>query len=555
MPRRKERTCLFISIPVICIVIVTVVCVARFKQQCSDGLFKNAAVAADSETCSKIGRDILKSGGSAVDGAIATLVCTSIINPQSMGIGGGSIFTIMEKSGKVRVISCRETVPKGFKPNLLAECPETFQPKSGVHWIGVPGEIRGYERAHKLYGRLPWYSLFQPTIKMAREGVPVGDALARFLPVLSKESPESPLRQLFQNDQGELLKKGDIVKFEKLAETLEIIAQKGPDAFYIGDIGKNLVSDIQAAGGAISMEDLKSFKVSESDAWDVTLGQYDMYFPPPPAGGATLSFILNTMLGHNLNRESLQGKEKVLTFQRYVEACKFANGLKKFMKDPNFSSQTEAVEIIQKHFAEKVRAKITSDRTHDVGYYNVTPYLDSHGTTHVSVIAEDGMAVSVTSTINYIFGSTVLSPKTGVLLNNELIDFCGKTDQIHAGEQPPSSMSPVILHSPSEKHTVVIGASGGSMITTGVALTIMNFLWFGKNLKDSIAAPVVYVDSKNILSFEPSFDEAVVEALTKTGHKILGPRMFYNVVNAVSKEENCIDAVSDLRKMGKAAGY
>uniref|UniRef100_A0A8C0YA42 Gamma-glutamyltransferase 5a n=1 Tax=Cyprinus carpio carpio TaxID=630221 RepID=A0A8C0YA42_CYPCA len=495
-------------------------------------------------------RDILQLGGSAVDGAVASLLCTSIINPQSMGIGGGSIFTIREQSGRVRVINARETVPKAFKTDLLAMCPTTIQPMEGAHWIGVPGEIRGYELAHKLYGRLPWASLFEPTIKMARQGVPIPYVLSRFLQLLSKEKPESPLRQLFQNKEGELLKEGDIVRFEKLADTLEIIAEQGANALYIGDIGKSLVSDIQSAGGTISLEDLKSFKASELGAWEVALGEYEMHFPPPPAGGSTLSFILNTMLGFNLKSASLERDEKVLTFQRYVETCKFANGLKKFMKDPNFASQTVGF-----HFADKVRAKISPDHTYDASYYNVTPYLDSHGTTHVSVLAEDGMAVSVTSTINHIFGSRIFSPKTGILLNNELADFCGKTDQIHAGEQPPSSMSPVILYSPSQKHIVVIGASGGSMITTGVALTLMNFLWFGKSLQDSIDAPVVFVDSKNVLNFEPSFDKIVLESLNKTGHKVKVPQMFYNVVNAVSKENNCIEAVSDSRKHGKAAGY
>ncbi|XP_073675488.1 gamma-glutamyltransferase 5a [Garra rufa] len=555
MARRKEKVCLCISIPIICIIIIIIICATHFNAECADGLYKNGAVAADSETCSKIGRDILQLGGSAVDGAIATLLCTSIINPQSMGIGGGSMFTIREQSGKVRVINARETVPKAFKTDLLSMCPTTVQLLEGAHWIGVPGDIRGYERAHKLYGRLPWASLFQPTIKMAREGVPIPYVLSRFLPLLLKEKPESPLRQLFQNEQGELLKEGDIVRFEKLADTLEIIAEHGADALYTGDLAKELVSDIQSAGGTISLDDLRSFRASELGAWEVTVGEYDMYFPPPPAGGATLSFILNTMLGFNLNSASLEGDEKVLTFQHYVETCKFANGLKKFMKDPNYSSQTEAVEIIQKHFADKVRAKISPDHTYDASYYNITPYLDSHGTTHVSVLAEDGMAVSVTSTINYIFGSRIFSPKTGILLNNELVDFCGKTDQIHAGEQPPSSMSPVILHSPSQKHIVVIGASGGSMITTGVALTLMNFLWFGKSLKDSIDAPVVYVDSKNVLNFEPLFDKIVLESLNKIGHKVKVPQMFYNVVNAVSKENNCIEAVSDSRKNGKAAGY
>ncbi|TRY65590.1 hypothetical protein DNTS_015198, partial [Danionella cerebrum] len=557
MASLKENVCCCVIIPLICLIAAGLVIyyVSYFKEECADGLYRRGAVAADSETCSKVGRDILQAGGSAVDGAIAALLCTSVINPQSMGIGGGSIFTIREPNGKVRIINARETVPSDFKTDLLSTCPTTIQPMEGAHWVGVPGDIRGYAKAHKLYGHLPWASLFQPTIKMAREGIRIPYMLSRFLPLLLKEKPESPLRQLFQNEKGEPLKEGDVVKFTKLADTLETIAECGADALYNGQLAKDLIEDLQAAGSTVSLEDLKSYKVSESEAWLVTLGDYDMYFPPPPAGGALLGFILNTMQGFNLSSASLKGDEKLLTYQRYVETCKFANGFKRFLKDPNFASQTGAFEITQKYFADKVRVKISSDNSHDASYYNITPCLDTTGTTHVSVLAENGMAVSVTSTINHIFGSRIFSAKTGILLNNQLADFCGKTSNIHAGEQPPSSMSPAVLYSKSKKHMVVIGASGGSMITTGVALTLMNFLWFGKTLQDSIDAPVVFVDSRNTLNFESSFDKVVVESLHKNGNKVKVPQIFYNVVNAVSKENDCIDAVSDSRKHGKAAGY
>ncbi|KAM9544598.1 gamma-glutamyltransferase 5a [Salvelinus alpinus] len=552
MARSKARIYTCIALTLVSAIGIIILCTAFAKQNCTEGVFRSAAVAADSETCSKIGRDILQRGGSAVDGAIAALLCTSVINPQSMGIGGGSIFTVMDSSGKVKIINSRETVPQEFNPDLLSGCPHNFQMMTGSQWIGVPGEIRGYEQAHRLFGKLPWASLFHPTIKLAREGFPVPQVLGRFIPLINTDET-LPVRQLFLDKNGNLLKVGDTVKFEKLADTLEIIANQGADAFYTGKVAEDLIGDIKEAGGTLSMKDLELFKVTVTDAWTIPLGEYQMHFPPPPSGGAILSFILNIMKEYTLNSASLMGKQKTLTYQRYIEACKFSNGLRKYIRDPHFNSKPRALKFTEQQFADHFRAMISSNETHDAQYYNITPYLDTMGTTHVSVIAEDGTAVSVTSTINHMFGSRVFSPKTGVILNNELADFCGKADHIVAGEQPPSSMSPVVLQS--KYKTLVIGGSGGSMITTGMALTLMNHLWFGKSLEEAIAAPVVFVDSKNALKFEPDFDKAVVEDLKNFGHTVEVQKYFYNVVNAVEKDIGCIKAVSDSRKMGKAAGY
>uniref|UniRef100_I3JT77 Glutathione hydrolase n=1 Tax=Oreochromis niloticus TaxID=8128 RepID=I3JT77_ORENI len=515
--------------------------------------FLKAAVAADSVTCSEIGRDILQKGGSAVDAAIAALLCTSIINPQCMGIGGGVIFTVMDSSGKVKIINSRETVPRNVNSDLLKSCPKTtewsMEWKQDSRWIGVPGEIRGYEAAHRLYGKLPWADLFQPTIKLAREGFPIPYYQGQHIPRINNTS----IRELYLDKNGNLLKTGDTVKFEKLADTLETIANEGPDAFYNGTIAKNLISDIQKAGGNLTLQDLASYKVTVTDAWAVPLGEYQMYFPPPPAGGIILSLILNIMKGYKMNSDLKTTDEKTLFYHRYIEAFKFANGLKKHIRDPKFHSDKMAKNFTEGSFADNIRSLISSDKTHDLQYYGITLYLESMGTTHVSVLTEDGAAVSVTSSINHIFGSKVFSPSTGIILNNQLYDFCRRADSISAGEQPPSSMAPVLLKSQSK--TLVIGSTGGNMITTGMASALMNHLWFGKSLKDAINTPVVYVDSENAVKFEPNFEKDVIEALKKKGHNHQPATRFYNVVNAVEKEDSCISAWSDERKKGKAAGY
>uniref|UniRef100_A0A4W6CKT5 Gamma-glutamyltransferase 5a n=1 Tax=Lates calcarifer TaxID=8187 RepID=A0A4W6CKT5_LATCA len=498
-------SCLIGAVALICLCIASLV-----DRGCSSGSFRRAAVSADSQRCSEIGRNMLQQGGSAVDGAIAALLCTSVVNPQSMGIGGGSIFTIRDKTGKVKVYNFRETVPQSFKPNLLKDCPTNFTFSTGSQWIGVPGELLGYQVVHKLYGKLPWAKLFQPTIRLARDGIPVPDYLERVLNNklvrgLVKKSSLCSLQVLCKKDKT-VLSKGDILKFSKLAETMETIAEQGADAFYSGKIGQDLIQDIQAAG-------------------------------------------------FSLTPNSVHGDQRIQMYHHYIEAVKFANGQRRSITDPEFNNKKNADHLIDPSFINRIRGMISSNRTHDNSYYNnMKPSSDHIGTTHVSVLDEDGLAVSATSTINQLFGGGVYSPRTGIILNNELSDFCGKADTVRAGEQPPSSMTPVILELGSGG-ILIIGGSGGSLITSAVALSIINHLWLGMSLEDAISACIVFVDSKNNVNFEPGFDKSVMNGLYGLGHKNGDWTFFVNVVNAVEKEKGCIVAVSDKRKMGNSAGY
>uniref|UniRef100_A0A3P9D147 Gamma-glutamyltransferase 5a n=1 Tax=Maylandia zebra TaxID=106582 RepID=A0A3P9D147_9CICH len=387
-----------------------------------------------------------------------------------------------------------------------------------VQWIGVPGEIRGYEAAHRLYGKLPWADLFQPTIKLAREGFPIPYYQGQHIPRINNTS----IRKLYLDKNGNLLKTGDTVKFEKLADTLEMIANEGPDVFYNGTIAKNLTSDIQDAGGNLTRKDLELYEAKVTDAWNISLGEYKL-------------LILNIMKGYKMESEPKTTDEKILFYHRYIEALKFANELKTNISDPNFSSDEMAKKLTQDSFADSKRSLISSDKTRDPG---INLYLDSIGTTHVSVLAEDGSAVSVTSSINdESIRLRVLSPSTGIILNNQLSDFCGRADSSLL--RPPSNMAPSVLKSPSK--TLVIGG-----------LALMNHLWFGKSLKEAIITPVVLVDSKSEVKPEPKLEKDVVDGLEALGHKIA---KFYNTVNAVEKAGSCISAWSDERKKGKAAGY
>ncbi|XP_060931619.1 glutathione hydrolase 5 proenzyme [Limanda limanda] len=556
------KPCLFrccVLVCVVCTVAVLCVWIASLSgTTCPSGSFRRAAVSADSQRCSDIGRLMLQQGGSAVDGTIAALLCTSLVNPQSMGIGGGSIVTIRDKTGRVKVYNFRETVPQSFKPNLLDDCPITFSPSLGSQWIGVPGELRGYQALHEKYGKLPWAKLFEPTIKLAREGFPLPQYLGDLLSVPLVKGIVEPSSlcslQVMCKKNNTVLSQGDTLKFSKLAETMQTVADHGAEAFYTGKIGQDLIQDIKEQGGTLTMEDLNSFKVRVEDAWTVPLGNTKIHIPPPPAGGAMLGFVLGLMKEFSLTPNDLKGEQKIQIYHLYIEALKFANGGKRNIRDPVFKTNKSAEHLIDPSFIKRIKEMI-SDRAHEKSYYdNIQPPPDQVGTTHVSVMDEEGLVVSATSTINQLFGGAIYSPQTGIILNNELADFCGRADSVRAGEQPPSSMTPAILELESGG-LLVIGGSGGSMILSAVASSLINHLWLGMSLKDAIAAPIVYVDANNDVNFELGFDETVREDLMGLGHKVGTWPYFLNVVNGLEKDKGCIVAVSDKRKFGASSGY
>lgn len=247
----RATICLVLLGVVLGLVIIVLAAVLSHRQaSCGPSAFTRAAVAADSEICSDIGRAILQQRGSPVDATIAALICTGVVNPQSMGLGGGVVFTIYNAStGKVEVINARETVPASYDQRLLDQCKNALPLGTGAQWIGVPGELRGYAEAHRRHGRLPWAQLFQPTIALLREGFRVPFILSQFLnnSILRPFLYSSTLRQLFFNGT-ETLRAQDPFPWPALANTLETVAKEGAEALYTGMLGHMLVKDIAQQG-------------------------------------------------------------------------------------------------------------------------------------------------------------------------------------------------------------------------------------------------------------------------------------------------------------------
>ncbi|NWZ37248.1 GGT5 hydrolase, partial [Brachypodius atriceps] len=565
-------------------VAVTLVVVLT-QPRCGNQQYLHGAVAADTESCSLIGRNILKSGGTAVDAAIAGLICTSVMNPQSSGLGGGVIFTIYNAStGAVEVINARETVPRIFPPNLLSGCRDGFP--IGPHWIGVPGELRGYEEAHRRHGRLPWKALFEPTIKLLSEPLVISPVLDKILQYPAFSTPGKSLCPLLCDGQR-FLKGGETFRWQVLQQTLQAVAERGAAAFYEGEIGRALVEDARKAGSSLSLEDLQAYKAEVSSALNITLNNRTKVFAPgPPMGGAVLMFILKVLEEFKFHKASLETpEEKIETYHYIAEALKFGNMLRPQMSDPAFSeAQVPVGTLLSEQFAEFVRQRMDTRGNHTLSHYNLLESLysdkyQSRGTSHISVLAADGSAVSATSTINYPFGSFVYSDQTGIILNNELADFCtatmatgsikpdervtllsslkpyGKNNlSVSAlGQKPPSAMVPSILISKSGD-MLVIGGAGGGWIISATTMAIINKLWFGYDLEHAISAPVMHTQGESVL-FEKTFSKEVRTGLLRRGHTEKEYEFAMNVVQGISKEGKCISAYSDKRKLGKSAGY
>ncbi|XP_047615813.1 glutathione hydrolase 5 proenzyme isoform X1 [Phacochoerus africanus] len=549
-------------------IIVPAVVLSRQRIRCGPKAFAHAAVAADSKICSDIGRAILQKHGSPVDATIAALVCTGVVNPQSMGLGGGVIFTIYNATtGRVEVINARERVPASHVAGLLDQCEQAQPLGTGAQWIGVPGELRGYAEAHRRHGRLPWAQLFQPTIELLQGDLRVPHILGQFLQssFLRPSLYASSLRQLFFNGT-EPLRPQDPLLWPALASTLETVAAEGAEALYTGRLSQLLLDDIAREGGQLTRKDLASFQVEVVDALAMPLGDYTLYSPPPPAGGALLSFVLNVLKGFNFSKESVARPEgRVNLYHHLVETLKFARGQRWRLWDPwsHPEVQNASWDLLGEALAQHIREQIDARGDHQLSHYSLAgSWSHRMGTAHVSVLGEDGSAVSATSTINTPFGAMVYSPHTGILLNNELLDLCWRHPRGSGippppvpGERPPSSMVPSILVNAAQGSKLVIGGAGGELIISAVAQAIVNKLWLGLDLQAAIAAPILHVDSKGQVEYEPSFSQEVKEGLQDRGQNQIKRLIFLNVVQAVSQDRACVYAVSDPRKHGAPSGY
>ncbi|OAX42511.1 gamma-glutamyltranspeptidase [Rhizopogon vinicolor AM-OR11-026] len=532
---------------------------------------EHGAVASENQRCSNIGVDVLKEGGNAVDAAISAVFCVGVVNMFSSGIGGGGFMTVRIPpsyeggSSEVYTIDFRETAPALANSTMYKDDP--ISARFGGLSVGVPGEIRGLEEAHRRWGKLPWARLVQPSADLAAEWT-VDKELARRLQMFGTAMLSLEDWRAVFAPEGRILLEGDTIRRTNYSHTLSVIASEGPDAFYKGPIADSIIRKIQATGGIMTNEDLEKYTVKVDHALQGTYHDKKVYTSRAPTSGPVLLHVLNLLERYDLVGEGRTG----LNIHRFVEALKFGFAARTRIGDlPYLHNGTARVaEIPTKSYADAVAANLTDDRTHPPEYYN--PEFDvkiDHGTSHTTVVDEDGMAVTLTTTVNLVFGSMVLDPETGMILNDEMDDFSvpgtpngfglwpSPYNYPEPGKRPLSSTSPTIIENADGSFYLAAGGSGGGRIFGSVIQVILNLDW-GMDVSEAIEAGRVHdqlypltVDVDNIVS------ESVLIALSERGHNVTVSDInrVAAVVQAVVQKDGKIYAASDSRKNGIAAGY
>jgi len=544
------------------------------------GNYSKAAVASDggAAICSQIGRKVMEEqNGTAADAAIATLFCSGLIASHSMGVGGGFLMTVYQKDkGLVTTIDAREAAPAKATEDMFHG--DASLSSSGGLSVAIPGEIKGYAKAKEMFGNpaVSWESLIQPSIELARKGIPVTFSKAKALMDQKAAILNDPgMRSIYINpDTNDTWKEGDTYTRLNFANTLERIAKLGSEEFYQGTTAENFVKDLRQLGGIITLQDLKDYcpRVEEPIKIDIGNG-LKLYSVPPPGSGIILAFILNIMENYNVTK--LDANDPLM-HHRLVEAFKYGYAYRSQIGDPSDSNITKLVENIVKELTSEEVAfetfkKINDSQTsNDPKYYGGDFQInEDHGTSHTSVLAPNGDAVAVTSTINLTFGAKIMSPSTGIIYNDEMDDFSspGVVNEfnlppsphnfIKPGKRPQSSMCPVIILDSEGQVRIVTGAAGGTKITTSTAFTILHNLWLGEDIKSSIDAKRIHHQLEPMrVDYESGFSQEILNGLSSRGHMVNRLDSAGSTVSAITREKDGrVYANSDNRKAGGVAGF
>ncbi|XP_062187453.1 glutathione hydrolase 3-like [Phragmites australis] len=497
------------------------------------------AVAADDARCSEVGAAALRAGGHAVDAAVAAALCLGVVHPVSSGAGGGAFIVVRNAaSGEAVAFDARETAPAAATPDMYAADPSTKY--KGALAMGVPGELAGLHAAWSRYGRLPWRDLFAPAIRLARDGYSIVPFVARALKKNEGDVLADPgLRAVFA-PEGRVLAAGEACRNPALADALERVADEGVAAFYGGAVGESFVRDVRAAGGIVTVDDLRGYKVEVSDAMRAdAMGYTFLGMPPPSSGTVGVALILNILGGY----KSLEFVKMFIGVHRLIEAVKHMLAIRMDLGDPDFVNVSGSVsEMLSPPFADKIRQRIVDNTTFPPGYYFPKwSQLRDHGTSHLCVVDGDRNAVAMTTTVNYSFGAHVLSPSTGIVLNNEMDDFSVPAERtpdhlppapanfIAPGKRPLSSMTPLIILKNGQL-AGVIGGSGGTDIIATVTQVFLNHFIVGLDPLAAVQHPRVYHELvPNVVTYENdtvidgeviALSGEAIEFLAQRGHRL-----------------------------------
>ncbi len=497
----------------------------------SDGMVVSGTVHA-----SNAGAEVLAAGGNAVDAAIATGFALAVTHPSAGNIGGGGFMVIRFPDGTTTALDFREKAPLAAHPEMwLDESGEYSRTKhhNGALAVGVPGTVAGFWKAHQLYGGQDWERLLRPAIGLARDGFELTDRLARGLRrlVTGRGAAYEGTVADFSNE-GRPHASGDRLTQADLARTLERIALEGRDGFYAGETARLLVAEMERLGGIITLEDLARYQARERTPVQGTYRGYDVIsMPPPSSGGIALVEMLNILEGYDL---AAMGHNSAEYIHHLAEAMRRAfRDRAQHVADADFVD-VPGQRLTSKEYAATVRAEIDAAAAGVSAPSDITDVYESPETTHYSVVDRNGMAVSVTYTLEGGYGSGITVPGAGFLLNNEMGDFnagpgltntrglIGTEPNLARPEQRMlSSMTPSILAKDGEL-VAVVGSPGGRTIINTVLQVLLNMIEFDMNVGEAVTAPRLHhqwlPDRIRIESGGASV--ATAESLRRLGHTV-----------------------------------
>jgi gamma-glutamyltranspeptidase/glutathione hydrolase len=496
---------------------------------------QEGVVSSDSEIATRVGIEILKKGGNAIDAAVAVGFTLAVTFPTAGNIGGGGFMLIRMADGREAVIDYREMAPlKAHRDMYLDKNGEVRKGLSEEGYLasGVPGTVAGLTLALEKFGTLPLKEVLKPAIDIAERGFPVDSYLKNsidsHIELLSK-FPETK-RILLKNKKE--LKVGEIIVQKDLAKTLREIAKYGPDAFYRGKIAELIERDMKRNGGLLDKESLSSYKAVIREPIRTFYRGYEIVTAPPPSSGVILLQILNILENFPIFRMDWKSDEYIHVV---AEAMKLAfRDRARLLGDPDFV-KIPLKTLLSKDYAEKKAKSIhylsaISEKEAD----SFNPWNEGEETTHFSIIDKYGNIVSNTYTLNGSFGSGVIIKGTGILMNNEMDDFSikpgypniygligGEENSIQPGKRMLSSMTPTIVLKEGIP-VLVIGSPGGPTIINTVLHNILYKIDFGMPLKKAISSPRFHHQwVPNILYLEEGkYEDSVIESLKKRGHEI-----------------------------------
>ena len=523
-------------------------------------------VTAQNSIAAEVGAQVLAEGGNAVDAAVAVGFSLAVTLPRAGNLGGGGFMLVHDAaSADTTAIDYREMAPPAATRDMFLDENGDADPQLSRYShiaSGVPGTVAGLYHAHQKFGRLPWKRLVQPAVNLARNGIVVTRDLSNLLAGRQERMcRDEATCGYFYKDDGEPYKFGERLVQSDLADSLQLIADEGPDAFYKGAIAEKIVAEMRSGGGLIDMQALAAYKPVEREALRGKYRGYEIVtMPPPSSGGVHIIQMLNVLEHFPI---AMLGAGSADSVHVLAEVMRLAYADRsKHLGDPDYypvpvdwlTSKEYGAEL-----AESIDMKWARPST-DVAP-GVEPAFESPDTTHFSVIDVDGNVVSNTYTLNLSYGSAISVSGAGFLLNNEMDDFVSKpgvpnafgllgdkANAVEAGKRPLSSMTPTIVFADGDPWFAT-GSPGGSFIITAVLQMIVNVVDHGMNIADASAQPRMHHQwYPDLLRLESGYSPDTIRLLRERGHVVRTPQRSMGSVQTAAFKDGLYRGASDPRR-------